>query len=133
MDLLGAQSISDVSVDTIARSLGLLENLSLYNCPQITDLSMTALSRHSKSSLTALDLAHTKVTDDGITAIGACCLISSLSLRGLRTLTDAAALSIARSFAGLVRLNLRGCRRLSNVGVSAIVTKCRLEVLDLSW
>ncbi|OAY24233.1 F-box/LRR-repeat protein 3 isoform X1 [Manihot esculenta] len=123
--------IDDEGLESISRCTKLF-SLKLGICLNITDDGLRYIGS-SCSKLKDLDLYRsTGITDVGITAVAVGCpALEIINLAYNDKATDASLRSLSTCL-NLRALEIRGCRRVSSEGLSAIATGCRkLMVLDL--
>eukprot|EP00191_Tetraselmis_sp_GSL018_P020126 CAMPEP_0177586400 /NCGR_PEP_ID=MMETSP0419_2-20121207/5050_1 /TAXON_ID=582737 /ORGANISM="Tetraselmis sp., Strain GSL018" /LENGTH=744 /DNA_ID=CAMNT_0019076285 /DNA_START=650 /DNA_END=2883 /DNA_ORIENTATION=+ len=136
LNLSGCQLVTEIGVSSLC-CLTQLTNLTVlhlgYANPAVTDVTLGALRPLSKLeslSLSGLQLNATRVTDHGI----ACIAASFASLRHLNLMwlnvSDAGCAMLA-TLQGLQSLSLRGCHRITAVGVARLSTLTNLEALNL--
>ncbi|KAI1289534.1 F-box/LRR-repeat protein 7 [Halotydeus destructor] len=146
--------LTDYAIQTLVTYCPNLRELSLNDCPQLTDYSCFELSSKLGSSLRYLSMAKCEqITDSGIRQLGRFCYkLRYLNVRGCESVTDEGLACLARSCgprlkaldcgkcditdAGLKvisencpnlrKLGLRDCDLISDTGLSLIAFYCRL-------
>ncbi|KAF7816191.1 F-box/LRR-repeat protein 3-like isoform X1 [Senna tora] len=123
--------IDDAGLESITRC-SKLSSLKLGICLKITDKGLGYIGS-SCSKLTELDLYRcSSVTDVGIAAIAdGCPSLVVINIAYNTNVTDNSLLSLSKCLK-LRKLEIRGCPRVSLVGLSAIAVRCRqLTLLDI--
>ena len=134
LDLMNCYDLTNNAVEAIGAACRNLELLSLYNCRNISEKCLPALSGCPR--LMKLDLGETNVGDDdngyyfNELATG-CQKLSVVSLSSCDTMTDAGVIALAKC-KELVDVDLDGCSEISDTGVKALAGCLRLEKLSLS-
>ncbi len=153
LNLSGCDLVSDVSLEKIVHLPG-LKHLHLRGCKRI-GLSGGALLQHATklqslvlrhcsigdqiligidkaSGLTRLDLSGPAVSDQGALELTKLLKLQELSLSEC-SITDDAVTMIGSGLRALTKLGLSGCKRLTDVGASALgLSVLPLQVLDVS-
>jgi len=112
-------------------ALSALTSLDLGGCYEVTDKCMWRISR--LSALETLRLAGCRqVTDLGLRALGALPALTSLDLSRFNQITDEGALVLGRGATSLTSLQLTGCNKLSDAGLSELSGMAGLTSLDLT-
>jgi Concanavalin A-like lectin/glucanases superfamily/Leucine Rich repeat len=153
LNLSSCSSISDATLAHAARVLSQLQALTLDGCPRISDLGLhpllqkcpnmkvLGLSRCAAVSpemllrvpalcslLKTVNLSHSPSVNDAVVAAvtKGCRRLSSLFLQYCVFVTDAGAqaLAVEANAATLTALDLSGCARISDAGVSPIAELC---------
>jgi Leucine Rich repeat len=153
LNLSDCSSISDATLAHAARVLSQLQALTLDGCPRVSDLGLhpllqkcpnmkvLGLSRCAAVSpemllrvpalcslLKTVNLSHSPSVNDAVVAAVAkgCRRLSSLFLQYCVFVTDAGAqaLAVEANAATLTALDLSGCARISDAGVSPIAELC---------
>lgn len=132
LDLMNCFDLTNDAVEAIGAACRNLEILSLYNCRNISEKCLPALSGCPR--LMKLDLGETNVGDvNGYyfneLATG-CQKLSVVSLSNCDTMTDAGVIALAKC-KELVDVDLHACERISDTGVKALAGCLRLEKLNL--
>eukprot|EP00249_Psilotum_nudum_P022244 c28432_g1_i3 orf=347-2197(+) len=132
-ELLQTSQLTDLAfLDLPATPLTLI-SVSLASCTLISDCSLIHLAYCR--DLEVLNLKGCRsVGDGGLKAISGLCRLKTLVLNG-SDISDAGLSILGKGFAPLVQLSLRGCQRVSDHGITALVDGLivqTLEDLDLS-
>ena len=143
--------ITDVGMQHIASHCLKLKELSISDCHKVRDFSLKEIAKYC-SLLRYLSLMRCAVTDAGIKVIGkGCSNLRYLNIRGCTGVTDVGVIHIAQNCLKLrsldvgkcditnnslsalgihcpqlKRLSIKGCSRLTDVGIRAVVAQCCL-------
>ncbi|RDX58336.1 F-box/LRR-repeat protein 3, partial [Mucuna pruriens] len=134
--LLEELDVTDTEIDdqgllSISRCTK-LSSLKLGICLMITDNGLKHIAS-SCSELKHLDLYRSsRITDEGIVAIGlGCPSLEVINIAYNSNITDTSLVFLSKC-QKLRTLEIRGCTRISRVGLSNIATRCKhLETLDI--
>ena len=154
--------ITDFSVKQAATTSPLLETLVLDHCIKITNASLVSIAKHctllqdlslkgaknvshhaieefaKKCTLRRVDLSDNQLArDEGLIsiALAAPLFLTKLDVANCVHVTDKSLVSIGKGCFSLERLNLSGCRAITDQGVLCLVPLSRLEELmvALCW
>jgi len=128
--------ISDAGLVELARRLPKVEDVSLFWCHRITNISIATLSSHSPN-LTSLDLSGCfELTDLSIISLAeAQCgpHLRHLKLKACESLSSEAVLALSRRCTSLQSLDMGGCSRVKGDALAALMSQCfDLRELDIS-
>ncbi|KAK9376940.1 uncharacterized protein V1513DRAFT_429760 [Lipomyces chichibuensis] len=136
LDLTRCTTITDVGFGYwAARPFPRLRKLCLADCTFLSDKAIVSLAAAAKA-LEELDLSFCCALSDvsvEVLSLG-CPLLKSLSLAFCGSaVSDASLRAVARHLLDLRTLSVRGCVRVTNAGVDAVVNGCvNLQCLDIS-
>jgi len=108
LTLTDCSNITDLSVSEVARRCSKLHTLTLTGCGNITDLSVSEVARR-------------------------CSKLHTLDLQGCWKISDLSVSKVARRCSKLHTLNLQGCWKITDLSVSEVARRCsKLHTLNLS-
>lgn len=121
LNLYNCIEISDVSVVEIVANNPKLKLLNLSGCVKITSKSVCAIGRNCPE-LTSLNLSRCLlVTDKGIKTIAQGCRnLQAVNLAGLKKISEESMFALGDLCKGLLTLNLTGCERITINGLNAL-------------
>ncbi|KAG5244758.1 F-box/LRR-repeat protein [Salix suchowensis] len=127
-------NISDKGLFYIASSCPELQDLDLYRCQNIGDDGLAALSSGCKK-LRKLNLSYcVEVTDKGSKSLGYLEELSDLELRGLDKITSVGLTALVTRCKRLIYLDLKHCEKIDDSGFQALAYYSRnLRQLNLSY
>ncbi|KAG7595278.1 F-box domain [Arabidopsis thaliana x Arabidopsis arenosa] len=133
-EIRGAFLLSDLAFHDVTGSSCSLQEVRLSTCPLITSEAVKKLGLCG--NLEVLDLGSCKsISDSCLNSVSALRKLTSLNLAGA-DVTDSGMLALGKSDVPITQLSLRGCRRVSDRGISHLlnnegtITKT-LSTLDL--
>ena len=131
----GCGMVSDVGVCALARGCALEEIGLAGGLPSLTDFAIRVLAEERRSTLTALDLSRSRVTDAAVRALTATIhgvgpsSLRSLQLSSCTRITDAAVEAVAAGLPALTALAVDGCAGISATAVGAARTARPMAVI----
>ncbi|XP_064631251.1 F-box/LRR-repeat protein fbxl-1-like isoform X2 [Lineus longissimus] len=136
LDLLGSSKITKLSVEKVFQNLRKLKNLDISYCPKLQNQPDVHVLTQMPSTLQELSLCGVFITDRDIlvSAVQRLENLRKVRLCGVPSLDDDALEEILKAVGGnLERLDLSGCREITDHGLRAITKYCHsLEELDLT-
>lgn len=122
---LRGPTVMDAQVLAAARLNPSLTSLDLSQCDNVTDEAMAMLSLETPGLRALNVLGCRDITNDGVRRLArGCVCLTSLCL-GWCDLSDNALLVLSKQCTLLEQLDVSGCGRLSDAGVTAVVSGCR--------
>ena len=122
---LHGPTVTDAQVHAAAQLNPALTSLDLTQCDNVTDDAIAMLALETPGLRILNVLGCRDITNDGIRRLGdGCGGLTSLCL-GWCDLSDNALLVLSKKCTLLESLDVSGCGRLSDAGVSAVTTGCR--------
>lgn len=126
MAMYGPQ-VKDEHLATLAGNTDLQE-LTLLNCPQVTDAGLVHIAKHK--GLKRLMLDECQVTDEGLVQLASLQKLEELSIGGDATKITDSGLAILNSLPNLKHLVVGG-GQLSGAGLVHLAAPCNIEFLSL--
>ncbi|KAK3408543.1 hypothetical protein EUGRSUZ_J00763 [Eucalyptus grandis] len=135
-EVRNSQSLSDLAFHDLAEAPCSLTELRILSCNLITSETVKKLAFSSK--LEVLDLSGCRsIADSSFYSISSLKMLSTLDLAGA-DITDSGMSKLGQGSAPIQRLSLRGCRRVTDKGISQLVlsggiVSKTLSSLDLGY
>lgn len=123
LHVAGCRDIIDETIVEVARNCPNIAKLDLWECPHLTDVSVTAMAR---DTLTSLNVGGCwKITDASLIALAyECPKLRWLDVSGCDKITDAGIVKLAQMCPNIVFLDVSDCENITDVSVTEVQQKC---------
>jgi hypothetical protein len=132
INLRGCRRLTNNGIKELAKGCGGLVDINVSQCWRLGDASLMALGEHCRG-LTAIDFSWCAlVSNAGVAAVAVGCkLLERVNFDRCYQLHDPAMLMVAANCLNLTHIDVWGCRKLTDVGVRALVACPNLVEVNL--
>jgi F-box and leucine-rich repeat protein 2/20 len=131
LDLSQSPDLDDNSLNTVATTFAVLQQLRLNHCPGITNAGLKAVARRRAASLLEISVAHCiQITDEAIEVlVQSCPRLQSIDISGCSGVFDRSLIALAK-LRSLKCVQLNGCSNITDSAVTALLLSFSAGVIS---